>query len=98
MTFETDTELALTTEFDWRRFATCQSGAVTTDWIVLGAATLALGATTVTALRTGTTELALQVTDRLTTANVETLGAQEDDTADNAGDDPAPHAPEEGLP
>lgn len=56
-----------------KQFLTSESGAVTVDWVVLSAAVVGLGLTSVAAVRTGTGSLAEAISASLTGASVMAL-------------------------
>jgi Flp pilus assembly pilin Flp len=55
-------------------FRNDESGAVTVDWVVLTAAIVGLGIAVITSVRTGTTDLATDISTSLSGATVATLG------------------------
>lgn len=57
-----------------KTFAADESGAVTVDWVVLTAAIVGLGIAVIASVRTGTTNLATDIQNSLTSASVATLG------------------------
>lgn len=57
-----------------KSFAADESGAVTVDWVVLTAAIVGLGIAVVASVRTGTSDLAVEIRDSLQGASVATIG------------------------
>lgn len=55
---------------NWTHFAKDERGAVTVDWVVLSAAIVGMGVSTVTAVRTGTLQLGTNVESSLSSASV----------------------------
>ena len=57
-----------------KSFAANESGAVTVDWVVLTAAIVGLGIAVIASVRTGTSNLATDIQNSLTNANVAAIG------------------------
>ena len=57
-----------------KSFAANESGAVTVDWVVLTAAIVGLGIAVISSVRTGTSTLAGNIENALTSASVASLG------------------------
>lgn len=56
------------------RFHSDESGAVTVDWVVLTAAIVGLGIAVLSTVKTGVDDLAGDIKDALTAADVKSLG------------------------
>lgn len=59
---------------NFKSFAADESGAVTVDWVVLTAAIVGLGIAVIASVRSGTANLASNISAALSTATVAPLG------------------------